>query len=313
MYTLLHQHNLGAPRHLPDGPLMGASLLTALDRAMPFRGHAIKYVLRGTERYTVNGQPFVIRSGHYLVANPHSTGRISIDSPTEVAGLCADLPAALVDGMICACTLPDELDRTSLHGFFNSAEFLENSHADGDTRVGALMRALAGDVHADPFGPHTIDSSTYLRLAEAYVLDHRHLAPMLKRVKAARTSTRKHILRGLERAKALIHDGFSGPLDTEQMASEAGMSVFHFFRAFRSVHGITPHQYRNNLRMTKAANMLVSGDLPASEIGALCGFADKAAFSKAFRKRYGVPPSAIHRKRAGFDNLAVDGRACFVA
>ena len=203
MYTLLDQERLNVARQLPAGPLLGASLLTALDKALPFRGHAIKYVLQGTERYTVNGRPFVVRSGHYLASNPQSTGHIAIDSPFVVTGLCADLPTALIDGMVCACTRPDELERTTLDHFFNSAEFLENSYADGATRVGTLMRKVATEVHTDPYRRWTIAQSLYLQLAEAYVLDHQRLAPMLKRVVAARTSTRKEILRGLE--LSLIH------------------------------------------------------------------------------------------------------------
>ncbi len=294
MYTLLEQERLNAPRNLPPGPLLGASLLTALDKAVPFRGHAIKYVLAGEERYTVNGRPFVIRSGHYLAANPHSTGRITIDSRSTVAGLCADLPVAFIDGMVTACTRPDELERVTLGHFFNSAEFLENSYADLATRTGVLMRALALEVHADPHHRHLVDSGTYLRLAEAYVLDHQRLVPLLKRVKAARSSTRKEILRGLERAKTLIHDGMEQPMDVERMAREAGMSAFHFFRAFRSVYGTTPHQYRNDLRLARAEVLLRAGEIPIADVALSCGFADKSAFSKAFKKKRGLPPSAMH-------------------
>jgi AraC-like DNA-binding protein len=129
-------------------------------------------------------------------------------------------------------------------------------------------------------------------LAEAYVADHRHLAPLLKNVRAARTSTRKEILRGLDRARAIIHDQLAEPLDVPMMAKEAGMSVFHFFRAFKTVHGITPHQYRIELRLQKAAELLVRKGLSATEVAAQCGFADKSAFSKAFKKHFGMPPSA---------------------
>ena len=293
MYTLLEQAHLNAPRNLPSGPLLGASLLTALDHPVPFRGHAIKYVLHGAERYTVNGRPFTIRGGHYLAANPHSTGRINIDSHRTVRGLCADLPAALIDGMVAACTCPDDLDRATLGRFFNSAEFLENSYPGGATRTGALMHALAIEVHADPHHPHTVQSGTYLRLAEAYVLDHQRLVPLLKRVKAARTSTRKEVLRGLERAKDLIRGHLDQTIGVESMAREAGISVFHFFRAFRSVHGTTPHQYHNDLRLEQAVGLLHAGERPIADVAMRCGFPDKSAFSKAFKKKFGRSPSAL--------------------
>lgn len=293
MYTLLEQHKLHVPRQLPAGPLLGASLLTRLDRSIVFRGHAIKYVLRGTEHYHVNGRPFAVKADQYLVANPISEGRIDLESANPVAGLCADLPRAFVDGMVTACTRPDELERTSLDHFFNSHEFPENRYDAARTNTGLLMRDLARRIHDTPHHPWRIPLDVYLQLAEAYVADHRQLVPLLHRVKAARTSTRKEIFRGLERARQLMHEHLAEPLDVDAMARAAGMSTFHFFRAFRSVHGTTPHRYRIDLRLEKAAELLRTGKLHAMEAALHCGFPDLPSFSKAFKKRFGVPPSMM--------------------
>lgn len=291
MYTLLEQHRINEPRLLPEGPLLGASLLNGIQRSFAFRGHAIKYVLRGTEHYTVNGRPFAVRAGQYLAANPCSTGHIRVESNAMVAGLCADLPPSLVDGTISACTRPDELERTTMDRFFNSSDFLENRYDARNTRTGALMHELAENVHRDPHHQWRIEQEVYLQLAEAFVADNRHLVPMLKNVKAAKASTRKEILRGLECARILMHDDLGGQLNATTIAQAVGMSPFHFFRAFRSVHHITPHQYRMGLRLEHARVLLNAGNTSASEAAMRCGFADLPSFSKAFKKRFGVPPS----------------------
>ena len=44
------------------------------------------------------------------------------------------------------------------------------------------------------------------------------------------------------------------------------------------------------LRLEKARCQLGAGELPINEIAADCGFSDRYAFSKAFRKYTGISP-----------------------
>lgn len=302
MYSVLDQSALSKPRQLPKGPLLVYSLLTAVDRPITPRGHSIKYVISGVERYTINGRPFAVRPGEYLVANPCGLGQVYIKSDSPVAGLCVDLPSAHIEGMMAALVQPNEFERDSMMDYFNNEEFVENTFNAQGTQVGALMRSIASEVGQDPFRARTMTESIYLRLAEAYVMDNRGTMAMLRKVKAVRTSTRKEILRGVERARQLIHDVFAERLDVATMARTAGMSEFHFFRAFRQVHGCSPHKYLFDLRLTRAAEMLAMADAQVMDVAVRCGFADSASFSKAFRKTHGLPPSAWGVDRAASDN-----------
>jgi len=62
--------------------------------------------------------------------------------------------------------------------------------------------------------------------------------------------------------------------------------------AFRRFHGQTLSQYITQVRMAKARDLLLSGELSLVEVMEQVGYSDPYYFSKRFKKFYGVPPSA---------------------
>ncbi len=292
MYSLTDQQSLLGPRQRVDGPVLGYSLLSQLDRTIPFRGFAIKYVIKGVERYTVNGQCFPVHEGHYLLANARCSGSVLIDSAVAIPGLCADLTDEVMNGMVAACLLPEAVNEPAFGSFFTSDEFLENSYSAQGSQVGALMQRLAARIGEDPYAPHHVARGVYLALAEAVVADHLAIVPRLRTIQAVRSGTRKDIFRRVERARSFLHDHFQSAIDVADMAHAAAMSEYHFFRAFRSIHATSPNQYLIALRLQHARAVLSRKDSSVSDVALACGFSDLYGFSKAFKKRYGVPPSA---------------------
>ena len=67
-------------------------------------------------------------------------------------------------------------------------------------------------------------------------------------------------------------------------------------RAFLRHFGVSPKQYIIKLRMDKALQLLVENKLCVREIALLCGFSDDKYFSRAFREKYGYPPSQLRRR-----------------
>lgn len=83
----------------------------------------------------------------------------------------------------------------------------------------------------------------------------------------------------------------SQDLDLHQAAALAGLSKFHFVRAFREKTGVTPIRYLNRLRVDAAKQKLHSGAAPVTEIALDVGFADLSAFNKAFKRHAGLSPT----------------------
>ncbi len=81
-------------------------------------------------------------------------------------------------------------------------------------------------------------------------------------------------------------------LSVEEAARAAHMSPSTLRRAFAAYLGISPKQYVEDLRLEEAVRLLLRG-LFVKEVAAKCGFADEKYFSRAMKKRYGFPPSAL--------------------
>ena len=100
---------------------------------------------------------------------------------------------------------------------------------------------------------------------------------------------------GLSRALHQIHNLPDAALDLNVLARTAGMSRTAFAVQFRERMGVPPAEYLARWRMLRARQMLLQTDLPTSDISSLVGYGSDAAFSRAFKREYGVPPSRMRQ------------------
>ena len=102
------------------------------------------------------------------------------------------------------------------------------------------------------------------------------------------------LMRRVDRAVDLIEAEYARELRLVDLAHAAGMSPFHFARAFRALTGLPPHRYLLAVRLRHAALLLQDG----AGVTFACfevGFGSLPHFITAFRKRFGVVPSAVSR------------------
>ncbi len=91
-----------------------------------------------------------------------------------------------------------------------------------------------------------------------------------------------------------VQEHFCDPsLDITRVCEKGFISPSGLQRAFLQRFGVTPKQYVIKLRMNKALQLLIENKLSVKEISFLCGFSDEKYFSRAFRKKYGYPPSQL--------------------
>ena len=83
------------------------------------------------------------------------------------------------------------------------------------------------------------------------------------------------------------------PISLAALAAAARLSPFHFLRAFKESLGLTPGQYVLDRRIEQAKFLLANGDLRIAAISVSVGFAHSSHFTRAFRRKTGVPPSVF--------------------
>lgn len=89
-------------------------------------------------------------------------------------------------------------------------------------------------------------------------------------------------------------------ISIRQLAESVYLSERHFRRLFEKVYGLSPLEYLLELRLTAAGRLLSSETASVTEIAMACGFSDGNYFSRVFRRKYGMPPTAyraLHRKK----------------
>ena len=87
------------------------------------------------------------------------------------------------------------------------------------------------------------------------------------------------------------------PLTLVSLAREAGLSPYHFLRIFESLTGLTPHQYLLRTRLRAAAARLLAERGRVVDVALDAGFGDVSNFNRAFRREFGVTPTAYRQRR----------------
>jgi len=74
------------------------------------------------------------------------------------------------------------------------------------------------------------------------------------------------------------------------------LSPSYFSRKFKNKTGMTPYKFLLELRLAKAKELLSEGDFSIEEASRLCGFANSAHLSTAFKKSEGLSPSEYRKQ-----------------
>lgn len=102
--------------------------------------------------------------------------------------------------------------------------------------------------------------------------------------------------RGIARAVRMIEHDPCAELALETLAREAGLSRFHFLRAFARATGLTPHRYLRRARLRRAAVRLATNDERIVDVALASGFRDVSNFNHAFRAEFGASPRAYRAR-----------------
>jgi DNA-binding transcriptional LysR family regulator/AraC-like DNA-binding protein len=108
-------------------------------------------------------------------------------------------------------------------------------------------------------------------------------------------------LRGLadpavSKALSIIHKRYAEDLDVETVAREAGVSRTVLGERFVALLGEPPMRYCASWRMRIATNLLRDGKQNTANVAHAVGFSSEAAFNRAFKREFGIPPATWRRE-----------------
>lgn len=105
--------------------------------------------------------------------------------------------------------------------------------------------------------------------------------------------------RFLQKAIGVVENNIADPdLDIERFASEIGVSRMQLYRKLNALTEMTVKEFVRNIRLKRAAQLLIQKKMNVSEVAYAVGFKDLSHFRKCFRQEFGMSSSEYIEKHS---------------
>lgn len=115
----------------------------------------------------------------------------------------------------------------------------------------------------------------------------------------AETEQNDRALISFQKCKHYLEQHYTNISSASQLAQECNLDIRYIARLFRRYGHKRPHDYLMQLKMNKAANLLLTTHLSIKEIARMTGIDDPYHFSRAFKKIFKVAPSEYRQSFIG--------------
>ena len=230
---------------------------------------SVRFVLQGEEYYNIDGRLRRVRAGEFILVEAGTDSDARIPTTSETIGLCIYLPST-PSGLVEADIGSPVIFGGGADPFAQALDrFARQAVCGANVDSNWIARAAA-------------------RGAEEFLARFHERRKLLRH---SRPAARTEVLHRLERARAFIHGNADRTITLEDVCREAALSRFHLTRMFSEVYGVPPQSYHRQLRLDLAAIRLQHRLATPSAIARELGYGSLSAFSRAFRSRFGFPPS----------------------
>jgi AraC-like DNA-binding protein len=272
--------------------------------------HLIIYHLlcEGRAQFEVEGREPVVLSAGDLVALPHGHGH-RMGSGHRVTPIDAGsaLPGVLAHGLgllniggggqscrfICGFLACDpHLSQAFLGGLPPIIRLNIREDATGQWLENSLKFSVAQAANREPGADAMLTKLSEVFFAEALRRYLRELPPGQTGWLAGARDP------GVGRALTLMHHQHAHPWTVSDLAREVGLSRTVLAERFRHFLGESPMAYLMRWRLRLGARALTTTSHSIAQVASEVGYESEAAFNRAFKREYGLPPARYRRDKA---------------
>lgn len=100
----------------------------------------------------------------------------------------------------------------------------------------------------------------------------------------------------VRKAVEFIQNNYADPVRVKDIADYVGVNRSYLYTLFQDNLQLSPKEYLTNFRLTRAAELLQLTDLSVETVAMSCGYQDALGFSKIFKAKMGITPSAYRKE-----------------
>lgn len=127
------------------------------------------------------------------------------------------------------------------------------------------------------------------------VIKFLNILSLLERKCEKETSPSKHYADKISYIMQKMNREYEKSFSLEEYAQMCNMSKFHFLRVFKNIVGTTPIEYRNDIRLEHAKELLTDTAYSIDEISGRVGYTSNTYFCDIFKKKFGKSPSKFRK------------------
>lgn len=230
-------------------------------------------VFEGELMFFINEEQYPLHAGDFILVNSNEIHSIQSPQPNQTVVL--------------------QIPLKTFEDYFTGEQFIRFTHNSNiqDETVMQLIGEMFAAYTGKKCGYEMKVKSQYFMLLYLLVTKYRELEVNEDMVKRNKKLSR------LSSITTYIKEHYTEELSLEVLSQIFGYAPAYLSRMFQKYAGINYKTYLQDVRMEYASKELMNTERPISEIALNNGFPNSKAFSKAFRKKYGILPSEYRKRK----------------
>lgn len=161
-----------------------------------------------------------------------------------------------------------------------------------------LARSIIGCRHSGPLRRMYLEAKSLELMCS--ILDH---LDEPAEVAATSVPLSERTRRQLQLVRELLESTFVEPARIDDLARQFGLNRNKLCTGFKVLFGVSIFDFCSGLRLEQGRRLLLESQATISEIAVSSGYSSISAFSVAFQRRYGYPPTEVRARVRRADAL----------